>query len=94
MEDILTSLGLEDLSEEEQQTLLLDIQSLIFKGTMVRILEKMNDEEKEAFNAFLESDPSEDEMMSYMEEKVPQAKDAALEAISELKNDILAGTQP
>jgi hypothetical protein len=92
--DMLAVLGLQNLPEAEQQELLLDMQHLIFKGSVVRMLERMSEESKEAFNTYLESNPSEDDMMEYLEQNVPEAKDAIIETIADLKNDILAGTQP
>jgi hypothetical protein len=92
--DMLAVLGLQNLPEAEQQELLLDMQHLIFKGSVVRMLERMSEESKEAFNTYLESNPSEDDMMEYLEQNVPEAKDAIIETIADIKNDILAGTQP
>jgi hypothetical protein len=91
---MLAVLGLQNLPEAEQQELLLDMQHLIFKGSVVRMLERMSEESKEAFNTYLESNPSEDDMMEYLEQNVPEAKDAIIETIADIKNDILAGTQP
>lgn len=92
-EDMLEVLGLQDLSEEEQQSLLVDMQALIFKGSVVRMLEQMSEEEKDAFNQYLSSNPSEDDMMEYLDKNVPDAKGAILDTIAELKSDILASTQ-
>ena len=92
-QDLLDALGLQHLTEEEQQSLLLDMQQLIFKGSVVRMLERMSEEAKDAFNTYLESNPSEDEMMNYLENNVPEAKDAILDTIAELKSDILASTK-
>jgi hypothetical protein len=92
--DMLAVLGLQNLPEAEQQELLLDMQHLIFKGSVIRMLERMSEESKEAFNTYLESNPSEDDMMEYLEQNVPEAKDAIIETIADLKNDILADTQP
>lgn len=92
-QDMLEVLGLSSLSEEEQQSLLIDMQQLIFKGSVVRMLEMMSEEAKEAFNTYLSSNPSEDEVMAYLEKEVPEAKEAILDTIAELKSDILAGTE-
>ena len=93
-QDMLDVLGLSGLSEEEQQNLLIDMQELIFKGSIIRMLERMNEEEKDSFNAYLSSSPSEDAMMDYLEQHVPSAKEAILDTIADVKSDILAVTQP
>jgi Protein of unknown function (DUF5663) len=93
MEDILEALGIQDLSEDEQQTMLLDLQSLLFKGSVVRMLEQMEEQQKDAFNEYLSGNPSEEDMMAYLEKNVPDAEGAVRDTLTELKNDILASTK-
>lgn len=93
MKDILSLLGLEEMNEQEQQTTLLDLQTLIFKGSVVRMLGIMSEDAKDAFNEYLSTNPSEEDMMTYLETNVPGAEQAVLDTIAELKNDILADTQ-
>lgn len=93
MEDILETLGIQDLSEEEQQTMLLDLQSLVFRGSVIRMLEQMDEQKKDAFNEFLSGNPTEEDMMAYLEKNVPDAEGAVRDTLAELKNDILASTE-
>lgn len=92
-QDILEALGVQDLTEEEQQNMLLDLQSLLFRGSIIRMLEQMNEQQKNAFNEYLEVNPSEEDMMAYLEKNVPDAEGAIRDTLSELKNDILASTE-
>ncbi len=92
-QEMLDVLGLKNLPEEEQQALLLDMQQLIFKGSMLRMLDQMSEPAKEAFNAYLESNPSEEAIMEYMEANVSEAREAILETIADIKSDILASTE-
>jgi hypothetical protein len=90
---ILDALNFEALAPDEQEELLVDLDSLILKGSMVRMMEKMDEHTREEFDALLESDPSEEEVDSFISEKVPQADQALAETIEDLKNDILVITQ-
>ena len=92
-QDILEALGVQDLTEEEQQTMLLDLQSLLFRGSIIRMLEQMDEQQKNAFNEYLEGNPSEENMMAYLEKNVPDAEGAIRDTLAELKNDILASTE-
>ena len=92
-QDILEALGVQDLTEEEQQNMLLDLQSLLFRGSIIRMLEQMNEQQKNAFNEYLEVNPSEEDMMAYLEKNVPDAEGAIRDTLAELKNDILASTE-
>ncbi len=89
---LLDALGVEDLLPEEQEALLVDLGELIQKGTMVRLIERMDEKTRAEFNALLDTDPSEEDMEAFLESKVPDAAAAAAETVEELRNDILAVT--
>jgi hypothetical protein len=89
---LLEVLGLEDLLPEEQEELLLDLNELIFKGAMVRLIERMDDATKADFDALMESEADEEEVEAFLMERVPDADEAVQETVDELKNDILSVT--
>ena len=91
---LIETLGLEKLSIEEQEAVLLSFGELVFKGTIVRILERMSEPDKEAFSKMLDGNPSEDEVMAYIKANVPDADKAVEEAIAEVTSDILAVNLP
>ncbi len=86
------ALGLEDLLPEEQETILLDLNSLIMKGSLVRLAEMMDEKTRADFDALMSGDPSEDDVQAFLEERVPNADIAVADTVRELTDDILAVT--
>jgi hypothetical protein len=91
--DLLDALDLSELEPEEQEELLLDIGDLIFKGTLVRLIERMDDRTRDAFNRLLADNASEDVIQNFIQTHVPDADSAVGETIAELRDDILAVTK-
>jgi hypothetical protein len=93
MEDVIEALNIFELPEEEQEELLNDLNELIFKGTLVRLLERMNDKTREEFSQLLEQDAPEEVVEAFIEKHVVNADSAVEDAIIELRDDILAVTK-
>jgi hypothetical protein len=93
-DDVLDALALGEMTEEEQEEVLNDIGDIITEGTMVRLVEKMDDATRDAFTALLDTDPSEDAVEAYILEHVPDADAVVTEVVAELTRDIVAATQP
>lgn len=90
---IMDALNMEGFSVEEQEELLLDLNELVFKGTMVRLIERMDDETRIAFNELMDSDASEEEVEAFLHAHVPDADAAVQETIQDISSDILAVTK-
>jgi non-homologous end joining protein Ku len=86
------ALGLEILEPAERIEILNDLNDLIFKGTVVRLLERMDDKQKDEFDGLMASDADEEEVMAFLENKVPGAEEAVEDTVAELESDILAVT--
>lgn len=89
---ILEALDIAELPEEEQETVLADIENLIQEGLLVRIAEQMDEETSAAFTALLDAEADEDAVQAFLAEHVPQLDTLLAETVEELKNDILAAT--
>lgn len=89
---ILEALDMTELPKEEQEELLLDLGSLVFEGTMLRLIERMDDGTREKFEALLDQDASEEEIMAFLRAQVPGADAAVAETLDDIRNDILAAT--
>ncbi len=89
---LLEALDMESLSPEDQEALLLDLNDLIYRGSMVRLVERMSEDARVAFEALVESDASEEQVEAFLQEHVPNADQAILEAVQEISDDILAAT--
>jgi len=90
--EMINALDLASLSPEEQEAVLLDLNELVYKGTMLRLVEGMDDKTRLEFTALMESDASEEEVEAFLTERVPDADLAVTETVAELTNDILAAT--
>lgn len=90
--DLFDALDIASLELEEQEALITDIGSLLFKGTLLRLLPTMDEETKEAFMAILEGTPEDGAVEAFLKERVPNAEAAAQETLQELTSDILAVT--
>ena len=91
-EDISNALQFDHLTSDEQESLLLDLNSLIFRGSLVKLVERMDDETRDAFNTLVESNPTEELMEEFLMTHVPDADKAVEETVEELTSDILAVT--
>jgi hypothetical protein len=87
---LVNALDLEALPLEEQNELLLDLNSVIFKKSLVRMIENMDEATREEFAALMENGASEEEIETFLTTKVPGAEEAVQEAVETLTDDILA----
>lgn len=90
---LLEALDLSELPPEEQEALLLDLNSLVFQSSMVRLLEQMDDNTRVALEALIDTNPSEAELEAFIRSHVPQADLAVAETLKEISDDILAAVQ-
>ncbi|KND47298.1 MAG: hypothetical protein AB199_02625 [Parcubacteria bacterium C7867-004] len=90
---ILEALDIAELPAEEREELLLDLSSLISRGTLVRLIEQMDDTTSEAFSKLMDTNPDEEAVEAFLLERVPNADQAARDALKELTDDIVAATK-
>ena len=86
------ALDIGSLAPDEQEELLLDLNDLVYKGTLLRLVGMMDDQTKADFEKLLDSDPEEDVVEAFLEERVPDSGKAVEDTIQELRDDILAVT--
>lgn len=90
--DILEALDISALPQDEQEELLLDLQSLVYKGSLIRLIEKMDEETQEKFNSFLDTNPDEEAVMAFIYEHIADADSVVKETLADIQSDILAVT--
>lgn len=90
--DLFEALDMSELPAEEQEELLLDLGDLVFRGSMLRLIERMDDPTKDDFNALMDTDPSEEAVMGFLQARVPDADQAVEETLADIRSDILAVT--
>lgn len=89
---VMDALELSELPPEEQEALLLDLNSLVFEGSMVRLIERMDEKTRADFTTLVESDADEDAVESFLKERVPDADAVVAETMQEISDDILSVT--
>ena len=89
-EKMVDALDISALPVEEQEELLLDLNSLIFKSSLVRMIENMDEATREEFSVLMEKNPDEEELEAFLLNRVPNAEESVQEAIETLADDILA----
>lgn len=89
---LIEALDMGSLPPEEQEALLLDLNALIYKSSMVRFVEHMDEAARIAFGALIDSDAAEDQVEAFLRTHVPNADEVVLEVVQEISNDILAAT--
>ncbi|MEA2701303.1 MAG: hypothetical protein QOE22_12 [Candidatus Parcubacteria bacterium] len=90
--DLLEALDIDELPPEEQEALLLDLGDLVFRGSMLRLIERMDLKTKDDFDALLDTNPSEEDVMDFLTARIPDADSAVEETLADIRNDILAVT--
>lgn len=89
-EKMVDALDISALPVEEQEELLLDLNSLIFRSSLVRMIENMDEATREEFSVLMEKNPDEEELEAFLLNRVPNAEESVQEAIETLADDILA----
>jgi hypothetical protein len=92
---IITTLGIDKLPVEQQNEALEKSGAIVYQEVMLRALEEMSDEDKDAFEKLLESNPTPEIMFGFLSEKVPTidsiAKEEAEKFIADSKE--IMGTE-
>ncbi len=90
---IADALNLADLPEEEQEAILMDINDVVFKGALVRLIDRMDEKTQKEFTKLLEADASGEEVEAFIKANVPEADDIVADTVKEIQDDILAVTE-
>lgn len=88
--DIVSEWGLGELPQEEQIDMVDRIGRLIYQALLVRSLDILSEVEQEEFDLLLNEDTSTpEEVVLFLERKIPTFKLLLKEEVSKLKTDIL-----
>lgn len=87
---LLEALNLSAFSSEEQEELLLTLSDLVFRGALVRLVERMDDKTRLDFSVLCVKGASSEDMAKFIQERVPGADAVVRETIDELTADVAA----
>ncbi len=88
-QSILNAVEFDELAPEEQEAFLLDLNSLIFRGAVLRTIERMDERTRNDWYRLVSEQASEDKMRQFLTRRVPGADLALAETVETLADDIL-----
>ncbi len=83
MDDIITQLGLESLSQEEQNEILSQFTDSLLKRLVVRVYDRLNDQDQATFDQVTESG-DQAQVESFLKTKIPNLEEIREEETSGL----------
>lgn len=89
-QSLLEMLGLNAVSSEEQEEMLLTLSDIVFRGSLVRLVERMDDKARVDFANLCEKGASEEVVSTFLKERVPGGDSVVKETIDELASDVAA----
>lgn len=91
-EELLRALDLEALAPEEQEALMLELHDLIARGSILRLMERMDEGTKDRFAKLVEGTVSNEEIEAFIVQNVPDANAIVAETVRQLTDDIVTAT--
>lgn len=70
-DNIIKTLGIDALPVEKQKEAMEKLGAIVYQEVMLRVLDIMSDEDKDAFEKLIEKNPDPEIMFTYLSEKVP-----------------------
>jgi hypothetical protein len=83
---------LSELPIEEQEELLIDLNKLVFQGSILRLFEKLDATSKQEFLKLLETNPDDATVDEFLRKRVSDPDAVVAETVKEISDDILAVT--
>ena len=92
-ENIITALGLDELSLEEQSAFLSEVGDVVFQTALVRLVSELSEEQQHALETYLDTEPEPDVLLAHLLEHYEMFKKILESAVLEFKEDALAVLQ-
>lgn len=88
--DIIKEWGLQSLSEDKQLEMVERIGKIIYQALLVRSLDILSEKEQAEFDLLLDEDTTTpDDVLGFLQKKIPNFEKIVLEERRNLKNDLL-----
>ncbi|MDP3014995.1 MAG: DUF5663 domain-containing protein [bacterium] len=86
--NIIKDLGLDKLSEKEQEESLLSIGRIIFQSVLIRVMEELDEAGKDEFEKILEEKPNDEEaILNFLRSKLPNLDEIVDEEVAKFKQE-------
>lgn len=87
-QNIIENIGLDLLSQDQQEEALLNIGEIIFQAVLVKSMEFLNDQDKDEFEKLFDSDQNnEDVVINFLREKIPEFDRIISEEVEKFKTE-------
>lgn len=93
LEKLINALDLDALPTEEREAFMVDLNTVIFKQALARMIEQMDEATREDFAKLMEREGSEEELEAFFTERVPGAAKVVEETVQTVTDDILAASE-
>jgi len=87
-QELMKELGLENLPEDKQQELIATMTEVVLKRIFAETLEKLNDEDQEAYGQMIDKGASPDEVDKFLGEKIPNYEQMIQNIIISFKEEM------
>lgn len=86
--NIIKDLGLDKLSEKEQEETLLSVGRIIFQSVMIRVMEELDEAGKDEFEKILTEKPNDEEaILNFLRSKLPNLDEIVNEEVAKFKQE-------
>ena len=87
-QNIIKDLGLDTLSEKEQEEALLKIGKIIFQSILIKVIEKLDDNEIDNFTELLEKNPNDEKViLDFLQAKIPNFNELVNNEVANFKKE-------
>lgn len=86
--NIIKDLGLDKLSEKEQEKILLGLGGVIFQSVLIRVMDELDNKGKDEFEKILTEKPNDEEaILKFLKKKVPNLNIIVNEEVAKIKRE-------
>ncbi|MDD3498307.1 MAG: DUF5663 domain-containing protein [Candidatus Moranbacteria bacterium] len=87
-EEIIKELGLENLSDEKQDEILIKIGEIILKKIFIETVDRLSDSDRKTFESMLKGGKKADEIEKFLNEKIDDYDKMVEKVVTELKEEM------
>lgn len=91
-QSILDAVDYDELPPAEQETFISELNSTIFRGAVVRAIERMDEPTRDGWQRLIASGASEEALRRFLDRNAPTVEQALADTVDMLAGDILAVT--
>ncbi len=85
-QNIINALGIQSLSNEEREKIILRVGTLIYQNVLMRVLSVMSEEEENEFEKLLDANAQPEEIFAFLQSKAPDLDKIIEEEAVQFKN--------